>query len=125
MIKGVHTMFYSSKPEELRAFFRDKFGFTYTDVGEGWLIFDLPEADLGCHPAEGEDAHHPEGEIVSQNTAKTTKAQVIVSTMAASVRREAPGALPSVLSLWSRALSGSEKVCRRCRTALTVPILDR
>jgi len=21
-------------------------------VGEGWLIFDLPEADMGCHPAD-------------------------------------------------------------------------
>lgn len=45
-------MFYSSQPEELRAFIRDKLGFSYTDVGEGWLIFDLPEADLGCHPLE-------------------------------------------------------------------------
>jgi catechol 2,3-dioxygenase-like lactoylglutathione lyase family enzyme len=52
MIKGVHTMFYSSKPHELRAFLRDKLGFPFTDVGEGWLIFDLPEADMGCHPAD-------------------------------------------------------------------------
>jgi len=56
MIKGVHTMFYSSEAEELRAFIRDKLGFdSFTDVGEGWLIFDLPEADMGVHPAEGED----------------------------------------------------------------------
>ena len=53
MIKGVHTMFYSSEPEALRAFLRDKLGFPFTDVGDGWLIFDLPEADMGCHPAEG------------------------------------------------------------------------
>jgi len=52
MIKGVHTMFYSSKPEALRAFLRDKLKFPYTDVGEGWLVFDLPEADMGCHPAD-------------------------------------------------------------------------
>ena len=45
-------MFYSSQPEELRAFLRDKLQFPYSDVGEGWLIFDLPEADMGCHPAE-------------------------------------------------------------------------
>jgi catechol 2,3-dioxygenase-like lactoylglutathione lyase family enzyme len=51
MIKGVHTMFYSSQPEAFRAFLRDKLGFSYTDVGEGWLIFDLPEADMGCHPS--------------------------------------------------------------------------
>ncbi len=54
MIRGVHTMFYSSEPEKLRAFIRDKLGFPFTDVGDGWLIFDLPEADMGCHPAEGE-----------------------------------------------------------------------
>lgn len=52
MIKGVHTMFYTSQAEELRAFLRDKLGFPFTDVGEGWLIFDLPEADMGCHPAD-------------------------------------------------------------------------
>lgn len=53
MIRGVHTMFYSSEPEALRAFLRDKLGFTsFSDVGDGWLIFNLPEADMGCHPAE-------------------------------------------------------------------------
>src|SRR5262245_62318747 len=52
MIRGVHTMFYSSEPEALRAFLRDKLGLRGTDVGDGWLIFDLPEADMGCHPAD-------------------------------------------------------------------------
>ncbi len=52
MITGVHTMFYSSEPEALRAFIRDKLQFPCTDVGEGWLIFDLPEAEMGCHPAD-------------------------------------------------------------------------
>jgi predicted enzyme related to lactoylglutathione lyase len=51
MIRGVHTMFYSSEPEALRAFLRDKLRLPFTDVGEGWLIFDVPEADMGCHPA--------------------------------------------------------------------------
>ena len=58
MINGVHTMFYSSKPEELRAFIRDKLGLRCTDVGEGWLIFDVPEADMGCHPASAADGEH-------------------------------------------------------------------
>jgi hypothetical protein len=48
-------MLYSSKAAELRAFIRDKLRFPYTDVGDGWLIFDLPEADMGCHPAAAED----------------------------------------------------------------------
>jgi hypothetical protein len=52
MIRGVHTMFYTSEPVELRAFLRDKLGFACTDVGDGWLIFDLPEADMGCHPID-------------------------------------------------------------------------
>jgi catechol 2,3-dioxygenase-like lactoylglutathione lyase family enzyme len=54
MIRGLHAMFYTSEPEALRAFFRDKLGLPAADVGDGWLIFDLPEADLGCHPAGGE-----------------------------------------------------------------------
>ena len=54
MIKGVHTMFYTSQPDELRAFLRDKLELTFTDVGEGWLIFDVPDAEMGCHPADPE-----------------------------------------------------------------------
>jgi catechol 2,3-dioxygenase-like lactoylglutathione lyase family enzyme len=57
MIRGVHTMFYTSEPEAVRAFLRDKLGFPHTDVGEGWLIFDLPEADMGCHPADESGQH--------------------------------------------------------------------
>ena len=57
MIKGVHTMFYSSKEVELREFIRDKLGLPATDVGGGWLIFDIPEADMGCHPASASDGN--------------------------------------------------------------------
>ena len=56
MIQGVHTM-YTSEPEALRAFIRDKLGFPATNVGDGWLIFDLPEADMGCHPADDSGEH--------------------------------------------------------------------
>ena len=55
MIRGVHTMFYSSDVEGARAFLRDKLGFPFTDVGEGWLIFEMPEADMGCHPADPQE----------------------------------------------------------------------
>ena len=54
MITGVHTMFYSSEPEALRAFLRDKLGFPATDLGGGWLIFDLPDAEMGVHPEDPE-----------------------------------------------------------------------
>ena len=59
MIKGVHTMFYSSQAAELRAFIRDKLGFSFTNVGDGWLIFNLPEADMGVHPAAPEGSGQP------------------------------------------------------------------
>jgi hypothetical protein len=52
MIKGVHTMFYSSDAEGLRLFLRDKLKLKAIDIGDGWLIFDLPEADMGCHPSD-------------------------------------------------------------------------
>jgi catechol 2,3-dioxygenase-like lactoylglutathione lyase family enzyme len=55
MIRGVHTMFYSSKAEELRQFIKEKLGFTGYDVGDGWLIFNLPEADMGVHPSDDSD----------------------------------------------------------------------
>ena len=60
MIKGVHTMFYTSEPEALRAFLREKLRFPFTDVGDGWLIFDLPNAELGCHSSETD-----EGQVLS------------------------------------------------------------
>ena len=56
MIRGLHAMFYSSQAAELRAFMRDKLGFKGVDLGDGWLIFDAPEADIGVHPTDGEDA---------------------------------------------------------------------
>src|SRR4051812_46910127 len=57
-IAGVHAMFYSDQPEALRAFFRDKLGLPFTDVGGGWLIFDLPAGDLGVHPTATPGSPH-------------------------------------------------------------------
>lgn len=53
MITGVHALLYTSEPEALRNVFREVFGFEHVDAGEGWLIFALPPAELGIHPAEG------------------------------------------------------------------------
>jgi hypothetical protein len=49
-------MFYTSQADELRAFLRDKMQLPFSDVGGGWLIFDVPEADIGVHPVD--DAAH-------------------------------------------------------------------
>jgi hypothetical protein len=35
MIKGVHTMFYSSDADGLRIFLRDKLGLKAKDIGQG------------------------------------------------------------------------------------------
>jgi hypothetical protein len=54
MIRGLHGLFYSSEVDAMRAYLRDVLRLPFTDVGEGWLIFDLPEADIGVHPVEAE-----------------------------------------------------------------------
>ena len=52
MIKGMHGLSYVPNAEELRAFIRDKLGLVSSDIGDGWLIFDVPEADFGVHPSD-------------------------------------------------------------------------
>jgi catechol 2,3-dioxygenase-like lactoylglutathione lyase family enzyme len=52
MIRGIHGLFYSTNPDETRAFFRDKVKLPGIDVGGGWWIFDVSEGDLGVHPVE-------------------------------------------------------------------------
>jgi hypothetical protein len=63
MIRGIHGLFYSSSPEETRAFFRDRVRLPGTDIGQGWWIFDLPEGDMGVHPVE--DVNQAGGHDVS------------------------------------------------------------
>lgn len=52
-IIGAHVLLYTSAPDAVRAVLRDVFGWRHVDAGEGWLIFALPPAELGVHPAEG------------------------------------------------------------------------
>ena len=52
MITGLHAMFFSTDADATRAFLRDKLRRPAHDVGEGWLIFDAPEGEIGCHPSE-------------------------------------------------------------------------
>ena len=52
-ITGTHALLYTSEPEKVRDIFRDVFGFDHVDARDGWLIFALPPAELGIHPAEG------------------------------------------------------------------------
>ncbi|MGH7162951.1 MAG: VOC family protein [Planctomycetota bacterium] len=52
MIKGLHAMFYATDAAKARAFLREVLGWPCSDVGDGWLVFDAPEAEIGCHPSE-------------------------------------------------------------------------
>lgn len=45
-------MFYSTRADEVRDFIKDKLALPHTDVGEGWLIFDVAEGDVGVHPTD-------------------------------------------------------------------------
>lgn len=60
MIRGVHAMLYSTDAAATRAFLRDVVGLPANDVGDGWLIFDGGESEVGCHPLMGSDdkPHH-------------------------------------------------------------------
>jgi hypothetical protein len=55
-VTGVHGLVYTSEPEQVRAIFRDVFGWEHVDAGDGWLIFALPPAELGVHP--GDSSRH-------------------------------------------------------------------
>lgn len=56
-IIGAHVVLYTSDPDGLRATLRDVFGWRHVDGGDGWLIFALPPAEVGVHPAEGPAFH--------------------------------------------------------------------
>jgi catechol 2,3-dioxygenase-like lactoylglutathione lyase family enzyme len=51
-IVGTHMLFYTPEAERLRATLRDVFGFDFVEAHPGWLIFALPPAELGVHPAD-------------------------------------------------------------------------
>ncbi len=57
MIIGAHSIIYTTNPEADRAFLRDVLNLPNVDVGDGWLIFGLPPAEVAVHPSEENDVH--------------------------------------------------------------------
>jgi hypothetical protein len=57
MITGAHSVIYSTNPEADRAFLRDVLELPHVDVGDGWLIFGLPPAEVAVHPSDKNDVH--------------------------------------------------------------------
>jgi catechol 2,3-dioxygenase-like lactoylglutathione lyase family enzyme len=51
MITGSHAIIFAEDAERARAFLRDVLELPYVDAHDGWLIFKLPPAELGIHPA--------------------------------------------------------------------------
>jgi hypothetical protein len=65
MIRGAHFLLFSRDPEADRAFFRDVLNFPAVDLGDGWLIFALPPAEMAIHPGTGDFLHLHAGEQLS------------------------------------------------------------
>ena len=57
MIVGAHSLIYSKSPDADRAFLRDVLKLPNVDVGDGWLIFGLPPAEVAVHPSDENDVH--------------------------------------------------------------------
>jgi hypothetical protein len=57
MLIGAHSIIYSTNPDADRAFLRDVLTLPHVDVGEGWLIFGLPPAEVAVHPSDKNDVH--------------------------------------------------------------------
>jgi hypothetical protein len=57
MITGAHSIVYSTNPDADRAFLREVLRLSSVDVGEGWLIFGLPPAEVAVHPSDKNDVH--------------------------------------------------------------------
>ena len=57
MISGAHSIIYSKKPDADRRFLRDVLKLPHVDVGEGWLVFGLPPAEVAVHPSKKNDIH--------------------------------------------------------------------
>ncbi len=61
MITSSHAIIYADDAEKARAFFRDVLELPYVDAHGGWLIFKLPPAELGIHPAGDPGSAAPSG----------------------------------------------------------------
>lgn len=70
-IIGSHMLFHSSEAEALRSLLRDAFGLKSVDAGHGWLIFKLPPAELGVHPATSQSGGHHQISFMCDDLDKT------------------------------------------------------
>jgi catechol 2,3-dioxygenase-like lactoylglutathione lyase family enzyme len=73
MITGTHAIVYAEDADRARAFLRDVLGLKNVDAGGGWLIFPLPPAELGVHPAGTPDSGRHELYFMCDDIAATVE----------------------------------------------------
>jgi len=95
MITGIHALVYTKDADKDRAFFRDVLGFKGVDAGEGWLIFKLPPAELGVHPADDSGEFH-ELYLMCDDVAKTVGELKVKGVMCTAVRDEGWGLVTTI-----------------------------
>ena len=52
MITGINGLFFTNEPEATREVLTEILEFDHHDAGDGWIVFDVPEASLGAHPLD-------------------------------------------------------------------------
>jgi hypothetical protein len=56
MVFGAHLVLFSTDADADRRFLAEKLGMRSVDAGHGWLIFEMPPAEVAVHPAEAPGA---------------------------------------------------------------------
>ncbi len=69
MIRGAHVILYSTDADADRAFLRDLLDLPAVDAGGGWLILQLPPAEVAVPPADTSGA--PELYLVCDDIEET------------------------------------------------------
>jgi len=85
MLIGAHAILYSKNTEADRAFLQKVLALPYVDVGEGWLIFSLPPAEIAVHPA---DSPHQELYLMCANVSAFVEAMTASGLKCSAVRDE-------------------------------------
>jgi predicted enzyme related to lactoylglutathione lyase len=73
MIIGTHAIVYAEDADLAREFLRDVLGLWSVDAGDGWLIFRLPPAEVGVHPAGAPEAGRHELYLMCDDIAATVE----------------------------------------------------
>src|SRR5262245_35443069 len=94
MINGAHSIIYSTNAEADRAFLRDVLKLPNVDVGDGWLIFGLPPAEVAVHPHDKNDVH--EFYLMCGDVAAFTAAMAKHNIACAPVRNQGWGLLTQI-----------------------------